>query len=83
MPHIPMHTEAEPNFQGSLLNMSNNLNREGKISRISTIPTLFFVKENASQRVFGHQREKSSHRPAVRWKEKLAKGRGFGLVCLP
>ena len=53
MPNIPVHTEAEPNFQGSLLNLSNNLNREGKISRISMIPTLFYVKENASQRVFG------------------------------
>lgn len=57
MPYIPMHTETEPNkpsnFQGSLFKLSNNLNREGKISRISMIPNLFYVKENASQRVFG------------------------------
>ena len=57
MPYIPMHTESEANkatnFQGSLFKLSNNLNREGKISRISMIPTLFYVKENASQRVFG------------------------------
>ena len=56
MPHIPMHTETEPNkstnfqgsFQGSLFKLSNNLNL-GKISRISMIPNRFYLKENASQ----------------------------------
>lgn len=49
-----LHNEIDHNqFLGDLINLVNNLNLEGEISRISPIPGLFYVVENKSQRTYG------------------------------
>ena len=49
-----VHTEIDHNqFQGDLFNLANSLNLEGKISRMGSIPGLFYVVESSSQRTYG------------------------------